>query len=57
MVYLDEAGPETAGDRALHVLDLQRDLAHLLGQSRHDEAQPCLGVNDPGEQRNHDQYQ
>src|SRR6185436_453697 len=50
-------GAEAAGNRAAHVLDVQRHLAEFLGQVVDGELQPGLGVDDPAEERQHQQQE
>ena len=55
LIHIDPVGAESAGNRAVHVLDPERDLAQALGQARDGETQAGLGVDHPGEEQQ--QYQ
>jgi len=51
LVHVDPVGSEPAGNRAMHVFDLERDLAEPLGQTGHGESQAGLGVEHPGDEQ------
>jgi hypothetical protein len=55
VVHIDARRAKAAGDRATHILDMQRYPAQLLGQARDANCSPASGVDDPAQERQHQQ--